>query len=443
MNQNRINKPKPKVGFCVVYHPFEENAEKAPFICEKSFSLLKSIENIEVIEAKELIKDLKSSLSTAEYFWENRVDLICVKLATWSSDNLVLEMNSHCNVPFIFWSYSHMHAGSMCGAQQFNMVFKELGKECIFVYRDDQSALDKIINYSYCVYIKNKLRLARFLKIGARTQGMSEVACDEFSVKEVFGSSIYTIGFEDIEHKRLQIGEKHVKGKWSEIKNSIKNISISEEDGLIALRYYLALKDLIGAEQISGITVECYPNHMGKYCLSFSLLADKGIPGACEGDVNALILMFILMHLSRGPVHNIDPLYLYEEDDSIIGSHCGSGSFQLAISLNDIELANVRLANEGTCVLFPSKPGKVTMANLVGRKETYRMGIISGEAIKTELIFPGNPIRVKLPIPIGEYLDIVEAHGLGHHWIIAYGDYNDPLQKLASMLNIDPIVFSS
>jgi hypothetical protein len=93
--------------------------------------------------------------------------------------------------------------------------------------------------------------------------------------------------------------------------------------------------------------------------------------------------MKVLMYLSGQPVHDIDPLYLYEEDNSILGSHCGCGSFSLTSSKNHITLANVRLANKGVCVLFPSRPGIVTMANLVGRKGTYRMAVLEGEAIET------------------------------------------------------------
>ena len=431
----------PKIGFCVVYHPFEENAENAPKIAENSVKLLKAIKNIELIVAKELVKDVDSAILVGNQFKKDEVDVICVKLATWSSDNHILDISSICEVPFIFWSYPHINAGSMCGGLQFNMVFKELNKECIFVHKDDEQALEKIENYTMCVSLRNNMKSLRFLKIGHRTQGMAEVICDEYSVKEIFGTRIISIGFDQFKEVIKTIADEDASDLWRAIRGKASKISVTEPDGIEAIKNYLALKKIIEAERISGVTVECYPNFMGELCLAFSLLADEAIPGACEGDINSTILMYILMKLSGSPVHNIDPLYFYEEDNSIIGSHCGNGSFELARSHQEIELANVRLANKGVCVIFPSKPGKVTMVNLVGRKSTYRMGVIEGDAIQTEMVFPGNPIRIKLPIKINKYLEIVEKFGLGHHWIIAYGNYLNSLECLASLLKIDLIRF--
>ncbi len=434
-------KIEPKVGFCVIYHPFEENADKAPEIFDSSKDLLKRIDNIDLIVSNELIKDETSAIKIGKSFNRAGVDVICVKLATWSSDNLIIDMNSECDVPFIFWTYSHVHAGSLCGGQQFNMVFKELNKDCIFVYKEDKDALKKISTYVRCVALKNKLNTIRLGRIGNRTQGMSEVVCDEFSIKEVIGPRIHSIGLDEFKGIINEIPEDLARSDWQKIKNKVGKVSASEFDGLNAIKNYLALKKLINSKHLDGITIECYPRYMGEVCLGFSILADEGIPGACEGDINSLILMYIMMGLSGQPVHDIDPLYLFEEDNSILGSHCGCGSFQLAVSNQSIELTNVRLANKGLCVVFSSKPGKVTLANLVGRKDTYRIGVIEGEAIETELMFPGNPIRIKLPLSTNDFLDIVEERALGHHWIVAYGSHDFSLRKLATLLGIDYIAF--
>jgi len=431
----------PKIGFCVTYHPLEENADKAPEIFKNSFQIMESLEGFEIIPAKELIKDTATGISVGKQFKAQKVDVICVKLATWSADDPILEMSSIYDVPFIFWTYPHIHAGSLCGGQQFNMVFKELNKECIFVYKDEEDAISKIRNYTKCVALKNNLKKIKLGIIGKPTQGMSEVQYDDFSVKEIFGPTIYSISLNEFKELVRKIADDKASPNWLEIKGKVGKVSVKDSDGLNAMKNHLALKKLIESEQLSGVTIECYPTYMGELCLAFSLLADEGIACACEADINSTILIYILMKLSGAPVHNIDPLFLYDEDNSILGCHCGCGSLNLAASKRDIELANVRLANKGLCVLFSSKKGKVTMANLVGKKGTYRMGVLEGEAINTEMVFPGNPIRVKLPVSIDDYLDIVEECGLGHHWIVAYGSYGSILRRFASLLGIDFIHF--
>ena len=430
---------KPKIGFCVIYHPFEENADSAPEIFQESKKMLESLPELEIISAKKLIMNVDTGISVVKQFKEENVDIICVKLATWSSDEPVLKMESEYDVPFIFWTYPHIYAGSLCGGQQFNMVFKELGKESIFAYGDNHQTLQKIADYAKVVALKNILKRIRFGIIGNPTRGMTEVAYDKHAVKEIFGPTIFTLELDDFKESMLKINEKVANSIWEEIKSRAPKISVKDFEGIHAIKNYLALKKVIESEQLSGITIECYPNYMGEVCLGFSLLADEGIACACEADINSTMLMYIMMNLSQGPVHDIDPLYVYEENNSILGTHCGCGSFELADPTQKIELANVRLANRGLCVLFLSKPGNVTMANLVGKKGTYKLTIIEGEAIESSMEFPGNPIQIKLPVSINDYLDIVEEHGIGHHWIVAYGHFGNILSRLATLLQIDLI----
>ena len=440
----RIRKDHMKtvIGFTVIYHPFEENAEAAPNLFRDSLELLESSFEATIVSAGELVHDLNSARSAARQFKTQKVDVICLKLATWSSDDLILEMSAVYDVPFIFWSYSHVHAGSLCGAQQFNMVFKELGRECIVVHGNGASSLTKLLGYTKCVALKNRLQKLRLCRIGNRTQGMSEVICDDFSVKEILGPSIFSVGMDEFTERVGLISTESAREQWDEVRRRITQVHVKDEDGIHAMKNHLALKALLREKHLDGVTVECYPRYMGKLCLSFSLLGELGIPGACEGDVHSLILMEILMNLSNAPVYDIDLLDMREDDNTILGSHCGCGAFPLARSKKEIQLSHVRLANEGVCVLFPSKPGEVTMANLVGRTGTYRMGILEGKALDVDMEFQGNPIKVKLPIEISRFSDIVEERGLGHHWIIAYGYHAEELKRVCSLLGVKAIDFS-
>lgn len=428
---------KPKLGFCLVYHPFEENSANIDSIFNASKDLLNGMTDLEVFSVDQHVMDVESAISAARQFKDADVDVICIKLATWSSDNAILDISSIHDVPFIFWTYPHVHAGSFCGGHQFNMVFKELGKECIIAHKDDKPALEKIRRFTKIMALRNQLKQARFGRIGNRTQGMAEVICDEFSVKEVLGPRMLSIGLDAFKALVREQDDALAQEEWNKLQGTISEISVTQQDGINAVKNYMALKQWIRENKLNGVTIECYQDYMGKTCLGFSLLADEGFPGACEGDINSLVLMHVLMELSDGPVHDIDPLHVYEEDASLLGSHCGCGSFSLAADLNNIKIANARLANSGVCVLFPSKPGIVTMANLVGRKGTYRMCALEAEAIPTEMDFPGNPIRIRLPCSQELFLNTIEDRGIGHHWIVAYGNYKESLRIFSNSLGID------
>jgi L-arabinose isomerase len=225
-------------------------------------------------------------------------------------------------------------------------------------------------------------------------------------------------------------------GLWRAVKAHVGNVAVSDKDGLHSCRVYMAFKQLAARDGLAGFTTECYPDLMGRVCLAHSLLSEEGIVSACEGDMNSALATLVLARLTGRPIHNTDLLAIYDEDNSVLLSHCGSGGFSLARGKDDITLGSVRLAGSGVCVLFPGRPGPVTMVNLVGRRGTYRMCAIAGEAVETPMVFPGNPLRVRCPLDVRDLLRVIADHGLGHHWMVGYGDSRAELRELAVLAGI-------
>jgi L-arabinose isomerase len=190
------------------------------------------------------------------------------------------------------------------------------------------------------------------------------------------------------------------------------------------------MKQLVQEYDLGAITIDCYPRYMGRTCVGFSLLADDGITCACEADVHVAILAWIIQRLSGKPTNHIDTLDVDIAQNTVVGGHCGACSLQLA-SPGTAIVGPVRLSNDGACVMFPCRGGPVTMVNLVGRTGSFRAWIITGMAIETKLVFPGNPIMIKLDLPVSEFLSIADKKGFGHHWLVGYGtSYVPVLLKL-------------
>jgi L-fucose isomerase-like protein len=183
---------------------------------------------------------------------------------------------------------------------------------------------------------------------------------------------------------------------------------------------YLALRELVEQEGLAALTVGCYPHLMGRVCLAASLLADDGLPLACEGDVNGAVGQLMLQLLTGQPTHSTDWLNPLE-DGTVVFTHCGSGSLCLAERREDITLADVRLMGQGVCALFPARPGPVTLVSLSATAGGYQVALLEGEALSTEMVFPGNPVRVRFARPTAELIDWIHAGGIGHHWMIGYG----------------------
>jgi L-arabinose isomerase len=141
----------------------------------------------------------------------------------------------------------------------------------------------------------------------------------------------------------------------------------------------------------------------------------------------------MLTWLTGQPTHNtdwLDPL----DDGSVVFTHCGSGSYILAANRRDIVLAPVRLANQGVCSLFPARPGPVTLVSLMPSGEGYQMAVMEGEALPTEMVFPGNPLRVRFASPVDRIIRWIHDEGIGHHWAAGYGHVSAELRALANIV---------
>jgi L-arabinose isomerase len=145
--------------------------------------------------------------------------------------------------------------------------------------------------------------------------------------------------------------------------------------------------------------------------------------------------MLILSRLTDAPIHFGEMLAFDETHNALVTSHCGCGSPSLADN-HGFTLQPVRLANNGVCIRYAARPGPVTYVNLVGRKGNYRLCAIEGEAVPTEMVFEGNPLRFELKSPLKKVWEVVNEHGFGHHWMSAYGHHTAVLVEFCQLTGI-------
>jgi len=433
-------KIQPSVGLAVIRHPLEEGADLAPGIFSQAAEALR-LAGMDVIEAPRIIEDLSTACAVGRHFYERRVPVVVLVAATWSADPLVVALLEECNVPLVTWALPGMNTGSMCGCQQFGYVLKELGKPCRFVFGQptDATAIARIGSYASAAALTVELRKTRLGLIGYRIGGMTEVTFDELELKAVLGPGVVHYGLDTITQWMGEVPTDEAMAVWQSRMGHIRNVTVGEAEVLDSMRAYVTLRRTAERDGLSGFAVECYPSFMGRFCLAASLLADEGLVVGCEADMNSTVAMWILSRLTGQPVHNTDPLGVSVEEGSIVYSHCGSGSLSLAQSPDHVQVGHVRLMNEGACVLFPGKPGPVTLVNLVGRRGTYRMGVAYGHATTTGMVFPGNPTKVVLEGGVQNHLEIVAREGLGHHWIIGYGDVREGLESFCGLIHMSLI----
>jgi L-arabinose isomerase len=410
----------PRVGVASLSSPLEVGADRGPKSAEALAKLLES-SGCEVVRLGPVDTPDKA-IEAGRKLAEAHGHAVAFTSVSWYEDYLVLDLLEECRLPVLLWALPGVETGALCGNQQLTAYLKQLGAayECVFGKLDDEACIGRALSFLRGAALEHALRRARVGLGGHRVAGMTEVAANEFALKKAVGPRIVPLDMPLLLERADELPPDEAKRLWSAVVARAGGCKVSEADGLDSIKVYLAVKELIEKHRLDALTIGCYPHLMGRVCLAASLLADEGVPLACEGDVNGAVGQLMLTLLTGQPTHNTDWLEPLE-DGTVVLTHCGSGSFSLAENPKDISLAPVRLMHKGVCALFPAKPGPVTLLNLIPQGNGYQVALLEGEAVSTEMVFPGNPLRVRFSQAVPAILDWIHDEGIGHHWMAGYG----------------------
>ena len=418
-------------------HPFEVGYSEAESLLNTTVKTITdagfNCTNVNVV-----MHDLETVRAAAKKIKELDADVLLICIATWSEDHHLLDLLSYVDKPVILRAYPATDTGSLCCAHQIGAVFTDIGKGYEFVYGDADSVdcAEKTIKIASAYALANRMKKVRMGTVGGRVQGMTEIAYDEFSIKEKLGARVVNIDITEMIKCVTAISDEEALSLLEEKKDILAPCRVlsSKESMIESIKYYGALKSLTEKYDLEALSVSCYTAYMGKVCLGYSLLADEGIVASCEGDVTSALTMKILYELSGKPVNNTDLLYLDEKKNTILFAHCGSSGFSIAGS--EIELAPVRLAESGVCSRFIPKTGTVTAVNICGHGEKFRMAVMVGEAIPCGMEFPGNPTVIRFERDVNEINAEIMKNGIGHHWMVGYGDFREELKRFCAIQGI-------
>ena len=423
----------PRIGVASLSSPLEIGADRAPAAAENLAKVLKGI-GCDVVQLGSLDGPDKS-VAAGRKLAESHAHAVAFAAASWYEDYLALDLLEECSVPVLLWSLPGMQTGALCGSQQLTAYLKQLGVpyRCVFGELDSAEGLERAKAFLLASALKEKMRRARIGLAGHRVVGMTEVSANEMALKKAIGPRVVTLDMPLLLARADEMPNEQARRTWQQLTSRSAACEVSEEEGLDSMRVYAAIKELVGRHRLDALTIGCYPHLMGRVCLAASLLADEGVPFACEGDVNGAVGQLMLTLLTTEPTHHTDWLEPLE-DETVVLTHCGSGSFSLAEKPDEIALAPVRLMDQGVCALFTSKTGPVTLLNLMPLGDGYQVAVLEGEAVSTEMVFPGNPLRVRLPHAMPDVLDWIHNEGIGHHWAAGYGHVGAEVRVWAGMV---------
>ena len=225
---------------------------------------------------------------------------------------------------------------------------------------------------------------------------------------------------------------------------------MSREDVLPSARFYVAVRNMMRELECNAFTIPCFElcaqqvpeRHRVTSCLAHSLLKDQGCPAACEGDVNVLMAMAVLMYLSGKSPHMGNCSLVSKAQNVVRVGHDVPGLKMKGLDQPDLPYAIRPFTTGGWGATlrydFSRDLGEpVTLARFdpAARKLLVAPGQIAGGDGYDQI---GCSLGVHVSLKdVVDFFD--KQQDFGHHMAMVYGDYTEDLRRLGRMMDIQVV----
>lgn len=240
-------------------------------------------------------------------------------------------------------------------------------------------------------------------------------------LKDIFGITLVDIPLDTLESKALLPHFSELKSKEYKGFNEAEiNKSISIYDGLL---------EIIKEEKLNGVTIRCFDllkSLKGTGCLALAELNRRGLIGTCEGDIMAMISMWIVKLLTGNSSFQANPSRINVENNSIIFAHC-TLPFDM---IEQYKLDTHFESGIGVAIKGELRTGKVTVFRISSDLKHYFVssGILMNNLNESNLC--RTQVNIKLDHPVTELL----KSPCGNHHIIFYGDYENLIRQFMNII---------
>ena len=391
-------------------------------------------------EGKQYAKFLKEN--------EGKFDGIILCMPNFSDENGAAEAFKNVNVPILVQAYPDeigkmdfsKRRDAVCGKFAMCNVLRQCNIKFTLTEKMAVNPLDAAFSEdlkkfgAICRIVKG-MRHFNIGAIGARTTAFKTVRTDEVALQNA-GINIETIDLSYVFNLMDTVDEKALEDKkkyFSKI-TSFGSYPAEKLDNMARLG--VAVDQLIEEYDLKAVAVRCWDEFVTQYniapCLILSDLNERGIPAACELDINNAIMMYALCLASDKPVMLLDVNNNYGSySNKNIMFHCSAvpaSFFDGDTSISE-HLMFKKSYGEGTGVGIVQgkiKTGKVT----IGSAKTEN-GIVHGFASCGKLTddefdkeFFGVGIVYENP-NLETIFKYMCENGYKHHVAIAHGEWAD------------------
>ena len=427
---------------------------------------IRATDEVEIIEADELVCSVKSAKEQAELLKSKGVDGTILAYGVFAFPNFSAIVAQNGKGPFLLAANLNPDWPGMVAMLAAGGALNHLGIDHFRVSGEakDPEVLKKYFTFAKCAMVASGLNGQKYGLIGGRSLGMYSATVSMQDWQKKFGIDVDHLDQSELVRMADEIPEAQVDKAFKWLSENVGEIhyndtSFTAEKLKTQIRHYEALKKLIKQNDYDFVGVKCHYEMSRHYCTECICAAfcndpyywdgpKEPVVYACEADSDAALTMQILKMLTDGPVIFMDVRHYDADEDVMVFCNCGSQSTYYATGKDDYKenLAKTKLypaldiyAGGGCHVNLMTAPGMATIARLNRKEGKYRMTIISTEFVTlpeekmAETTMEWPHVFAKLPFYHQIFLDKFDAN----HCHAVYGDKVEELKMICRMLDID------
>lgn len=310
-------------------------------------------------------------------------------------------------------------------------VYSVIKRNGISVVLSDE--LEEIVNLYKAIQAVERMKNSSLLLVG-NTENWVISSCRSFDrIQEKTGIGCSNIKLQELYKMFESVSNEDVQPiyeKW--LKNCQEIVEPQNHDVLAASRLVVAIQQLIQKYNADGVAIACFTllkELDTTSCLALSMLNDsENFIGACEGDLDSAVTLFMMKALTNKPSWMANPMI--EKDNVLKLSHC-SAPLVMAGKSCPYKLRNHHESGIGVSPQVSLPEGMPVTITRVGN-DLSSISVNTG--ITTDTIYTPT-CRTQLRIKLDSMTDFIE-NLLGCHQIVTYGNYIKPLSYVAKLLGL-------
>ncbi|MCD6169738.1 MAG: hypothetical protein J7J76_04195 [Candidatus Latescibacteria bacterium] len=255
--------------------------------------------------------------------------------------------------------------------------------------------------------------------------------------------------FEEMENLP-QEDAKRAKELTDKLIQSANKVHMSRENLLPSVKFYVTAKKVMEDCECNAFVIPCFEicarriaeEKRVMFCLTHTLLKDEGYPSACEGDINVLMAMTLLMYTSKKSVY-MGNSYIVDREKNIVAVHHDVPGLKMkGLAGPDLpyEIRNFTFNGWGATIRYDFTLDigqQVTLARFdpMATKLLVAKGEIAGGGGFNQI-----GCSLSAHIKVEDAVELLHKEvDFGHHLAMAYGDYSYDLKELGKMMEFEVV----